>query len=106
MKSNIVYFRIQTVKSPHQSVCITGEIGILMELIVQKGNYVFFFSVALSENPRCLQNIIWVGLHWFQLDKDMKPGGNYNNLEKNSHCMGTLFQDRNNYCYYRTVNSL
>ncbi|XP_074633716.1 E3 SUMO-protein ligase RanBP2-like isoform X4 [Acropora palmata] len=31
-------------------------------------------EVALSENPRCLQNIIWVGLHWFQLDKDMKPG--------------------------------
>ena len=64
----------------------------------------FFFSVALSENPRCLQNIIWVGLHWFQLDKDMKPGGNYNNLEKNSHCMGTLFQDRSNYRIYSCIS--
>ncbi|XP_068685132.1 E3 SUMO-protein ligase RanBP2-like [Montipora foliosa] len=31
-------------------------------------------EVALSESPRSLQNIVWVGLHWFQFNKDMKPG--------------------------------
>ena len=45
MKSNIVYFRIWTVKSPI-TVCVLLERWVfkklLMELIVQKGNYVFF----------------------------------------------------------------
>lgn len=32
-------------------------------------------SVSVSENPRSLQNITWVGLHWFQYNQDMRPGG-------------------------------
>ena len=36
-------------------------------------------SVAVTENPRSLQNIIWVGLHWYQFNKEMRPGGMYKN---------------------------
>ena len=36
-------------------------------------------SVAVTENPRSLQNIIWVGLHWYQFNKEMRPGGMYEN---------------------------
>ncbi|XP_078378795.1 E3 SUMO-protein ligase RanBP2-like isoform X2 [Oculina patagonica] len=31
-------------------------------------------EVAVGENPRSLENITWVGLHWYQYNKEMRPG--------------------------------
>ncbi|XP_022791125.1 RANBP2-like and GRIP domain-containing protein 2 isoform X1 [Stylophora pistillata] len=31
-------------------------------------------EVAVGENPRSLENMTWIGLHWYQYNKEMRPG--------------------------------
>ncbi|KAJ7392582.1 hypothetical protein OS493_010231 [Desmophyllum pertusum] len=51
-----------------------GEFSGIELTMPQVDQLVSWDEVAVGENPRSLENITWVGLHWYQYNKEMRPG--------------------------------